>query len=47
MLRLRLNERMGNLIKVASEHQFDLEPGKDLELAVVSIVRVKKIGEIH
>lgn len=42
---VKTKRKNGNLIKVASEHQFDLEPGKDLELAVVSIVRVKKSGD--
>lgn len=42
---VKTKRKNGNIINIASEHQLDPEVGKALELAVVSIIYVKKSGD--
>lgn len=42
---VKTKRKNGNIINIASEHQLEPEVGKALELAVVSIVHVKKSGD--
>lgn len=42
---VKTKRKNGNKINIASEHQLDPEVGKALDLAIVSIVHVKKLGD--
>jgi len=42
---VKTKRKNGNIITIASEYQLETEEGKALELAVVSIVHVKKLGD--
>lgn len=42
---VKTKRKNGNIIHIASEHQLECETGKELELAVVSIVHIKENGD--
>jgi hypothetical protein len=42
---VKTKRKNSNIINIASEHQLEAEVGKELELAVISVVSVKKNGD--
>jgi hypothetical protein len=42
---VKTKRKNSNIINIASEHQLEAEVGKELELAVISVVSVKKDGD--